>query len=293
MGFVSDEELRRTPPDLSEPTFVGAYDGEFSGRHVTATLVVRNNATGHWDYGPEIPITATPNLCLELQVDNERTLFWSGVQVTVNIDELKDGLGVPRAMQMPATRRPFVVASLAPPGDADNPAGWFACAPLRSKVKEGGPKLRAEIRKSLKSGLQLQDLKRDPFFNEKGKYVARLNDPLRLHYENGRNFGNGFLAGAQPPNAAKVVWHFGIVTEECLRDHGIAWKTAARTHAIRDAGTNSGMVRVPRTAQKEPRDVAVWHALAGKAAGDDEVHLAPRIEKLTGKIAGGKHGPIA
>jgi hypothetical protein len=219
MGFATDADLRRPPPDPLAPSPVGSIKGEFSGKNVTATLVVADPKTGAWDYGPEIRIHVTPNVFHDLPLGGEHILFWSGIEVTLNIPDLNAKRGARRGKRGDPY---FVVASLASPETPDRPLGWFACGRLRSNKNIPNAENDEAIRKSiLDDGLQLGDLKRDPFMTDKRKLVARLNDPMRLHYRNGHDLGDAYVIGPRPAGGVDSVWHFGICPESCLGRYGL------------------------------------------------------------------------
>jgi len=275
MGFATDADLRRPPPDPLAPSPVGSIKGEFSGKNVTATLVVADPKTGAWDYGPEIRIHVTPNVFHDLPLDGEHILFWSGIEVTLNIPDLNLKRGRRRGKRGDPY---FVVASLASPETPEYPLGWFACAQLRSKINISSEKNNEAIRKAiLEDGLQLRDLPRDPFLTDggsrdarptdKGRLAARLDDPMRLHYAHGQDLGNGFVTGPKTTGAADAVWHFGICPESFLLLYRLRLDQPASS--IRTpAGPRTGAVKMPPMAMSL-RDAKLWHALAGRADADD------------------------
>ncbi len=269
MGFVADADLRRPRRDPFESAPVGAMDGQFEG---TATLMVRETG-GAWNYGEEIDIGIVPNAWHELPFADFRLLYWSGIEVTLRMSELKERVAGAGGR---ADEQHFLVAALEPAK-----WGWCVYAPLRSENHHLTNEQRAErIRDSLDEGRQLQDLPWDPFLRDKGMYAARLNDPMRLHYEGGRNLGNGFVIGVQPEGVKKAIWHFGLCPAACLGEFGLKDRPAIPTPAVRvpqsEASTGSkhthwpvtGTVRVPRTQPEDAAQAAVWYACAGRAEGD-------------------------
>ena len=273
MGFVANSDLRRAPDEEGAPTPVGSFGGEFRGPRVTATLVALQS--GSWDYGIEIPIRIVPNAWFELPLEDEHLLFWSGVEVTLEIDVLKRALGIPLHKQIPEKDRPYIVASLAPPDAEESALGWYVCARLRGKVRIAREAWNLKIRESIANGRQLRDLPQDPYLNDKGKYAGRLNDPMRLYYERGRNLDNGFLIGRQPAGVPDLVWHFGLCPESCIRAFGLDPDAATVPQtAVRKTENAPSLVRLPRTQPMPVDKAALWHALAGRADGDGDTSLA-------------------
>ena len=121
MGFLTDADLRRPAQDPCESRPVGTMAGQFQGR---ATLLVRE-PDGAWDYGDEIGIDVVPNAWFEFPLDDARTLYWSGIEVTLKIKDLRNKLGRPADRK---AEQYFIVAALEPAG-----WGWSACAPLRGE----------------------------------------------------------------------------------------------------------------------------------------------------------------
>lgn len=280
VGFIADRELRAPVPEAGDPVHVGAYAADYRGHRVTATAVVRNSdrSSDNWQYGAEVPMHAIPNSCQELPLPGAQLLFWSGIEIRVEIATLKPAMGIPEGRQKPRNRTWFVVASLAAPGGT--PLGWSVCAPLRDKIKPGRAAWNRKILDSVERGRQLLDLPHDPFLNENGIYAARLNDPMRLHYQNGRNLGGGFLVGTEPEGAPEALWHFGICTDQCLGSFGIDWRACQPAPGtVREPGTGNRLLRAPRTVTLSPEQADAWHALAGRSQWDDETTLPRAISR--------------
>jgi len=257
MGFKSDAELRRAPDDPNLPSNVGMTPGQFEG---TATLLVSHESG--WEYGEEFPITIVPNSCYELPFDRCHWLYWSGIEVTVNIGKLRDKYGDPGGRN---SSRYFVAAALQPAS-----CGWAVFAPLRGENKHIKVDERdEEIRSSVIAGHGLRDLPWDPFLRGPGLFAARLNDPMRLHYEAGQNLDNGFLIGSEPGGLKDAIWHFGICPSHCLDALGLAVQSPAPAAAtVRKAPGSEWMVRAPRTLFAQLAQSAALFACAGRARGD-------------------------
>lgn len=248
MGFKPDRDLRYAPTGPDDPQNAGAMAGQFSG---TATLMVRSG--DGWEYGDEIDIDIVPNACYELPFTASRRLYWSGIEVTVAIAGLRANSGDPDKRGMTPC---FVVAALVPAE-----LGWSACARLRAEDHHLRKKERnEEIRKWVE---RKQELTWDPFLRARGKCVARLNDPLRLHYQGGRNLDNGFVVGTEPAGVTQAVWHFGICPDACLEELGLY-----RSQAATDALPHGGLVRAPRRHFADVAQAAAWYACAGRAEGE-------------------------
>ena len=262
MGFVSDAELRRAPAASGEPEPVGSFWGHFRGRGVSATLVTWLN--GKWEFGGEIAIEVAPNNMQELPGTGNETLYWYGMEVTAKTGDL------PRAGggYLTQSNRYFVVASLASPEGQS--LGWATYAPLRRVLNRTAEERSRLMRASLDKGRLLRDLKWDPFLQDKGRYAARLDDPITLHYANGRNLGNGFVAGTEGFGITTAVWRFGICPEACLQAHGIEWHAQVRTQPV----LQPGAVRLPRV---ESANRKALHALAGRSGELDEMDLATAL----------------
>jgi hypothetical protein len=274
MGFVTDADLRRPPRDPFESRPVGAMAGQYKG---TATLLVRQ-AGGTWNYGEELGIDIVPNACFELPFEDFRLLYWSGIEITLRIKDLRETFGDPGGRK---AEQYFVVAALEPVT-----WGWTICALLRGENKHAKVEERNEaIRDWVKAGCPMQELTKDPFLRDKGKYVARLNDPMRLHYENGRNLKNGFVIGREPPGIEKAVWHFGICPAACLRHFGLMEQAipSSPTFVVRPG---TGTVRAPRTGPADLAQAAALYALAGRAEEDPITfqQMQAKAEKALAKL---------
>lgn len=238
MGFKPDSDLRRPAADPYLPANVGAMGGQFAG---TGTLMVEKSGGG-WEYGEEAGIDIVPNACFELPCD-DFLLYWSGIEVRVKIEVLSKKEDY------------FVVAALEPVA-----WGWCLCAPLRREYKHSNRQRDLELRHCVDEGQPIQKLTWDPFLRDKGKYAARLNDPMRLHYDGGDNLGNGLIIGRAPRQVQKAVWHFGICSAACLESLGLEYKPSTRPRA--------GAVRVPRTLPADRAQAALWYACAGRGDGE-------------------------
>ncbi len=235
---MSDIELRKEPPGRDAVRPIGGAAAMY--RSATATLVVVGQ--GRVEYGEEQPVSVWPHRWFELPVA-DRTLYWSGVEVKTAGPQWKDH---------------WIVAALECP-----PTVWFAHAPLRRAYKRADKdeKIRAELERSG----SLRALGFDPFETDGRWRTARLDDPRRLHWENGTVLGNGFVRGQGPPPDVRPVWYFGLCTPQAL-------ELALGKHPDDGEPTRperSGYVVLPATTVgMTSRTAAIWRALAGRADGD-------------------------
>lgn len=266
---------------------VGAVAGDRRGPGCTATVVAQNTDVPEWEYGPEIGIHVIPNSCQELPIDDERLLFWSGIEVSVNSRELRALMGLGPRQHKPDNDGWFVVASLARRDQPRQPLGWAACAPLRGKFDEKEARLAA-IRKSWEEGKQLRDLKLDPFLQSGDKYVARLNDPMRVHAGNGTTLGDGLVLGRAPKGLDETVWHFGICSRACLEAFGLGWtvEPPPESYAVREADANGQFVVLPQVAPRKLEHAVAWHALAGRDR-DEDITIRAMMEQTQKALEGG------
>lgn len=230
MGAISDATLRATPPPEGTPAPVGDTPAL---REATATII--ENTGGRIEYGGETRITVAYNEPKELALDSRRILYWSGLVVKTN-DSKWSGYSI--------------VAALYP-----TQWNWFAHAKLRRGPKTTEAGQRA-IRKHLDNGLPLRDLTIDPFESDRGWWVARLNDPMRLHWENGQSLGNGYLHGLRP-QAETPTWFFGI----CNVDLPAVAKPE-----------QTGYLQIPQNScltEEDLRRAAFYQALAGRRKGEE------------------------
>ena len=289
MGFATDRQFRTAPPPEGTPHHVGAMAGDFSGPDCTATVVVAT-ADGQWEYGLEVEIHVIPNSCQELPISGETLLFWSGIEISTPSEELKISMGVPKGKHKPDKDGWFVVASLAMRETPARPLGWRVCAPLRGYDGNKTKEQRLEMmRQSWQSGKQLRDLPWDPFLQASGKYVARLNDPMRLQHRNGTDLGNGLVRGRAAKGIEDTVWHFGICSQRCLESFGLAWeaKPPDESYAVRTPGANGQLLAVPQFSTPNVEQASAWHSLAGRCKGDG-ISLATMLWETRKHLAGGK-----
>lgn len=254
MGILNDADLRR--PARAGPRPVGAVQAKF--REASATVI--QQVGDDWDYGDEVPLQVLPN-DLRTKPLGEGTLYWSGIEAKVV------------AADWPEFAAHDIVAALPPSHN------WYACARLRP------PGRQADLLSWAGAG-KVSDPPGDPFEKDHGWWTARLDDPMRLHWENGENLGDGYLLSANPNHAhgaqAKgAVWHFGIcgdarqaVDRIFIRPWaGHLWQEAmdgTRFERIRDAYHPVGRLEMTVEARKLVEPVlrgAIWQALAGRPAG--------------------------
>ena len=241
MGSIRDKLLRAGPPNPYEPKNAGRISAECDEESLTATLVQKVGQ--NWEYGDELRIRVALNVLHELPLEDEYVLYWTGIEVAI------------RQSLLPSKEESyFVMAALEPVT-----WGWTACAPLRRVMKKDSAELRQQkIEQAWTADSDLTRFTWDPFHQKKGELLARLNDPLRLHYENGKDLGNGFLIGQQPAQVDETVWHFGICPATCLNEFGLTC-SGSRGYP------HQGMVRVPRREVKNDNEAALRYALAARS----------------------------
>jgi hypothetical protein len=271
MGTKLDADLRGRPDDPNQPRPVGDIAGQFAG---SATAVMRLD--DRFEYGEEVPIRIVPAACEELPL--EGGLYWSGIEVTVDIQRLRAAYSDPGGQN---AERYFIVAALEPAE-----WGWCVAAPLRGENKHLKTAERdREIRAKLRAGRSLRELDWDPFLRDRGRYAARLNDPISLHYACGYNLDNGFLIGNAPAGLEQAEWRFGVCPLASLRALGLEEHVARERIAPR-----TSLVRTPRVAFADLAQAAALFACAGRA-GDRSLRfdcIRARAEKaLLSAVEGG------
>lgn len=250
MGLIADSKLRNRQLQAPRPKPAGSIAAAIERNEATATLLEKHS--GKWQYAQdEIPIHLILNNWLELPIDSASRLYSAGITVSVDAKSLP---------KLPQKQQYFVVAALKPAT-----WGWSVCAPLRRAFNRSKAERTAEIQRSLAQGHALRDLSWDPYHQTKGELAACLNDPLRLHYDNGVNLGGGFLIGSQPKGIDKAIWRFGICPQACLEGFEIPLEPS-RSYA------GQSLVRVPRSPARSLKESALRYALAGRA-GHDPVRL--------------------
>ncbi len=256
MGFKDDRALRQPPADPHAPHNVGFTGGEFSA---TATPLFRKQGGG-WQYGAaeqEIEILLIPNAVHELRFAGPREIYWSGIEILIeDVGRLRKMYNDPGRR---GSKRYSVVAALEPAA-----WGWISCAQIFSEEhKLTGEAREQALREWSENGRRLDELGWDPFAADGRGPRARLNDPMRLHYEETRALENGFAIGREPQGVEDAVWHFGVCPSEFLPEFGV---DAAHAHAA--PRKRSGLARAPRTPFADLTQAAALYAAAGRARGD-------------------------
>ncbi len=185
MGSIRDSTMRRPRPDgRSRPA--GAVDAEYlewNGEPVSATVLVKTGDT--WEYGPEIDIRVWPAALRQRELRDGR-LYWSGLEARL-------------ALCATPFERPWLIAALYPES-----CQWCAQAELLPAFDGGATRFEGPTR----------DFRCDPFQEHPGWLTARLDDPMRIHWEEGDALGDGFLLGRGPNRGyAKCTWRFGLCAD--------------------------------------------------------------------------------
>ncbi len=280
MGGIAFHEIGRPSPrhDPGVPRPVGAMSAR---QERTATTIIQDEA-GKWRYGPEVPIQVWPVAFLQVDLPDERSLLWSGIEVRIQDREWKNA-------ELTTTLFPYS-------------HDWSAHAPLRPPSNRSAAARMAELQAAMKGdGEQalkeaLRSLPFDPFttvHTKKGepppwRYTARLDGPIRLWGLGGIQLDNGHVL-ARRTNfrhaGAPAEWRFGVCkkVKSALEDTFKGLCSTSDVLAVRNrpGGPRSAVV----DAVDKILEAAIWMALAGNHDEREEgTLLADRAAEIAAAI---------
>ncbi|MEZ5399796.1 MAG: hypothetical protein R2729_09000 [Bryobacteraceae bacterium] len=255
MGKIREGDLwaRLEPKAVGTRVKVGASKASAS---VTATAIRRGD-DGFWYYTDEVAIEIWPNRFLEAPFDEGR-LVWMGLEVKTKDRDW---------------RRKHLAFALEPYS-----LNWYGNAPFRPAAKTKAQAMGQVLRERKKNGgdllAALETTGYDPFETNRDWLTARLENPMRIHWDGLEPVGDQFAYGRSvnysygTKGSEKPQWLFGVCEDFEQAVEGVQREMTSDSKIYSMLSDGPSELLMPLLL------ASVKQALAGRAGGDKPNRVA-------------------